>query len=205
MIPRILHRSWFHKHQASTPLNEKCWASFDRHLGDYQRESWSWSNTPDLVWLDKASPVNAASFMRYWSLYEFGGIHLDNDMEVLKSFDPLLDNECFTGWQRNDTQDLSINYSAMGSVKGHWYPKALMDYCLKRDPQDHPLVCGPIAATDVLRERGLIGVNAEQCVNGVKVYDRERFYPWWWEEKPDMARVTDRTFSIHWWEASWKK
>lgn len=40
--------------------------------------------------------------MRLYALYNYGGIYLDTDVQILKSFDDLLKNEVFFGFESKD-------------------------------------------------------------------------------------------------------
>ena len=40
-----------------------------------------------------------ADYVRFWALYHIGGIYLDTDMYVLRSFSPLLQAQFFCGWE----------------------------------------------------------------------------------------------------------
>lgn len=42
-----------------------------------------------------------SDFARLYALYEYGGIYLDTDVEVRKSFNDILNNKSFVGWEDN--------------------------------------------------------------------------------------------------------
>ena len=55
----------------------------------------------------------AADYIRFYALYNYGGIYLDSDVEVLRSFDPLLDLPYFaTGSSSASTTTKGANSSA---------------------------------------------------------------------------------------------
>lgn len=49
-----------------------------------------------------------SDYLRLWILFNYGGIYLDTDVEVLKKFDPLLKNEGFIGFEAGDKKLVSI-------------------------------------------------------------------------------------------------
>ena len=56
-----------------------------------------------------------SDYFRFVVLYEYGGIYLDTDVEVYKSFDNLLDNRMFMGF----IFDCLVGTAVIGSEKGN--------------------------------------------------------------------------------------
>ena len=61
--------------------------------------------------------------MRVHALYNFGGIYLDTDVEVFKSFDDLLYHNSFWGFE----QENYIATSTIGAAKGNQLIKRFLD------------------------------------------------------------------------------
>lgn len=204
MIPRIVH-SCFLGDWPMTDLNKQCHQSWLTHLRGSAFVHWTPQNIPLTPWVTRAlqvRPINAVSWLRYWCIYQFGGVALDNDIEILQPFD--LDHGAFIGFQRDDTDYMCTNYSVLGAVPGHPFIKRLLDEMEKLDPGDSPLAGCCILTDRVLREFGMTGLNREQTIRDrVHVYPKEIFYPWFHTEPPDLSRVTPRTIAVHWWEGSW--
>jgi hypothetical protein len=51
----------------------------------------------------------------------------------------------------------------------------------------------------------LHGLNIEQDVGDIRIFSREKFYPWQWNESPKPERITPDTIAIHHWQGSWNK
>ena len=62
-------------------------------------------------------------YYRLKAVYEYGGIYLDTDVKVYKSFDPLLDYPAFL----NFIFDCSVGSAIIGARKGNPLIKALLD------------------------------------------------------------------------------
>ena len=62
-------------------------------------------------------------YYRLKAVYEYGGIYLDTDVKVCKSFDPLLDYPAFL----NLIFDCSVGSAIIGARKGNPLIKALLD------------------------------------------------------------------------------
>ena len=131
MIPKVFHYCWF----GGNPLNamaEKCIESWKKHCPDYEILRWDESNFD----VNSNSFVKEAyeqkkwafvsDYVRLWVLYNFGGIYLDADVELLKNIDSLLDlGDVITGYQ----EDITIPAALMAANKGNiWIEKQLSYY-----------------------------------------------------------------------------
>lgn len=102
MIPKILHYTWFSGDEMPQIVNE-CMASWKRHLPDFEFRLWNMDAIKDIdaVFLRETLSVKkwayAADYVRLYALYHEGGIYLDTDVMVYKSFNDLLDNKVFIG------------------------------------------------------------------------------------------------------------
>ena len=91
MIPKIIHYCWFGRGKKSKEI-EKYINTWKIILPDYQIIEWNESNFPYKKWkfCREAYAVKSYAFVadvcRLYALYEMGGIYLDTDVEVLKSF-----------------------------------------------------------------------------------------------------------------------
>ncbi len=102
MIPKIIHLCWLSGDEYPESI-QKCIDSWHKYLPDY--EIWLWdtkrfdiNSTP---WVKQAFEAKkyafAADYIRLYALYNFGGIYLDSDVVVYKSFNDLLHLPYFVG------------------------------------------------------------------------------------------------------------
>lgn len=206
MIPKIIHTALMGGYKPSA-LGERCIESWRRVLPDYKIVIWTDASVPRSDWVKAAiseKPVNASHWVQWRSLFDHGGIFLDVDVEVIRPFD--LEHQVFLGFQRADSGECCINNAIVGAVPKHPFVRRILNRIESTSPGGWPLITGPGILTDVLRENGLHGLNVEQRVGDVMVYDRERFYPWFYTE-PEIPRdqLSERTFACHLWEGSWNK
>lgn len=122
MIPKVIHYVWVGG-KPLTPLAKQCIASWRQFLPDYKLKLWNESNLPKHV-LDhpyvaamygKQKWAFVSDYVRFWALDQEGGIYLDTDTEVLKSFDSLLDHEVFFG----RTKDGYVAAGVIGAIANH--------------------------------------------------------------------------------------
>jgi mannosyltransferase OCH1-like enzyme len=205
MIPRIIHYGFFGD-WGWTNLNVMCHQSWRRFMPDCKFVFWNPDTAPESKFIRRAmetDPANASSYMRFVALQKYGGIWIDNDVELIKPID-LRSFEFFAGSQRNDDDASSVNMAIIGSSAGHPISAQAINEMDKHDPGSNPMTFGPMLITSLLKAIGLVGINVEQELpGGVVVYDKERFYPWWVAAPHDKRNVTERTFGIHHWEGSW--
>jgi hypothetical protein len=128
MIPKIIHYSWI----SGDPYPEniqRCIDTWKEKLPDYQFINWN-RDTFDFNscrWLQEAHESKnyaySSDYLRVYAVYNYGGIWLDTDVEVLKSFNDLLSYPYFIGEEaRNldiETSVYGIEAATMGFEKKH--------------------------------------------------------------------------------------
>lgn len=205
MIPKILHYGAFAGYKFSD-LNRRCIESWHRALCGWRFQLWDDTMRPRSDWFDEAvlkCPINAHNYFLIWAIFMFGGVAVDNDVEILQEFD--LETNMFVGFQKEKEKTDALNNAVIGAVAGHPALKRILDRMELRHPTDDPVWIGPGLLTAELYHMGMKGVNIEQRVGDVVVYDRERFYPYPSNERRQSWRsITPRTFAVHHWEGSWK-
>ena len=129
MIPKIIHYCWFGRNSKPHSVL-KCIKSWEKYLPDYKIIEWNEDNFPieDNIYCKQAYECKkwafATDYARLWIIYNYGGIYLDTDVEVVKSWDPLLKHDCFIGRQPGYQVNTG---SGFGAVKGHPLIKIMLD------------------------------------------------------------------------------
>ena len=129
MIPKKVHYCWFGGRELP-PLAEKCILSWKKFCPDYEIIRWDESTfdvnkhpyTAEAYQAKKYAFVT--DYVRLWCLYEYGGIYMDTDVEVLKSLDDFLIHTAFSGFETANIIPTGI----MGSIKGGVWVKQELDY-----------------------------------------------------------------------------
>ncbi len=102
MIPQIIHYCWLSGDEYPESI-KKCLASWQKHLPDYEFRLWDCKrfDINSTLWTKQAFETKkyafAADYIRLYALYTEGGIYLDSDVIVYKSFNDLLDLPYFIG------------------------------------------------------------------------------------------------------------
>ena len=128
MIPKIIHLCWLSGDPYPADI-EACLKTWKEHLPDY--EIWLWDTQRFDVhatkWTEQAFAARkyafAADYIRLYALYHFGGIYLDSDVVVYKSFDNLLSLPYFIGHDQIGGFEAAV----IGAQKGCLWIKDVLD------------------------------------------------------------------------------
>lgn len=137
MIPKVIHYCWF-SGEKKPRLIRRCIRSWKKVLPDYEIKCWD-ANSFDFDSIpyvkqayERKKWAFVADYVRLYALYTEGGIYLDSDVEVYKSFDEFLKYSFFTGTDINDKKNrFAIEPAIMGAEKGNSYLKECLD-CYKK-------------------------------------------------------------------------
>ncbi len=122
MIPKIIHYCWFGRGEMPE-LVLRCIASWHEHMPDWQYVLWNEDNfdVSSVPYVQEAYAHRKFAFVsdyvRLWALERMGGVYLDVDFEVYKSFAPLLNDSAFAGWQ--GSKRLPVMLGVLAAVPQH--------------------------------------------------------------------------------------
>ena len=103
-IPKVIHYCWLSKDPYPKEV-ERCISSWKEILPEYTIRLWDIHefDLSSSMFAQEAYSVKKYAFasdvIRLYALYYEGGIYLDSDIMVLRSFDDLLFNKAFTGME----------------------------------------------------------------------------------------------------------
>lgn len=104
MIPKVIHYCWFGGKTKPQDVMD-CISTWRQCLPDYEIKEWNESNFDykKIAYTYEAYKLKKFAFVsdvaRLCALLTEGGIYLDTDVRVLKSFNPYLDNRSFIGME----------------------------------------------------------------------------------------------------------
>ena len=207
MIPKIIHFCWL-SGEPYPDLVEKCILTWKQKLTDYEFVLWDTKrfDVNQIRYVKEAYEMKkyafASDYIRLYALYHYGGIYLDSDIEVYKSFDPLLDSKAFTGFEN----DSHIAAWIFGSEKGNPLFKELLGYYDGKSfyyPDGTPnMTPNVMPVTKTLIKHGLVLNGKEQKLDNITVYPRDFFCPY----NPfiqEQNRFTENTYCKHWFDGKW--
>lgn len=145
MIPKIIHYSWFSNDSIPDDI-QRMMDTWKTHLPDYEFRLWDGKalQETDLSFAHEAASVKkwafAADHLRIYAVYTYGGIWLDTDVEMFKSFDPFLKHRMFIGheeameFHHGLPHQLIIKLTShcFGAEAGHPFLKRCLEYYQNR-------------------------------------------------------------------------
>lgn len=129
MIPKIIHFCWLSDDPYPKKI-QKCINSWKKHLSDYKLILWNTKNFNIHCnkWVEQAFKCKdyafVADYVRFYALYSMGGVYLDSDVEVLDSFDNLMQYKSFFGYEYTGLPEAAV----LGAEKGCAWLKNALDW-----------------------------------------------------------------------------
>ena len=118
MIPKLIHYCWFGKGK-KPEIFQQCLNSWRKNMPDYKIIEWNEDN----VKLDESPYLKKAFENKKWAfisdvvrlkvIYTYGGIYLDTDVEIYKSFDYLLKYDAFFFFQNHNQINTGLGFGAI--------------------------------------------------------------------------------------------
>lgn len=207
-----------------TPLAEECLESWKAIMSDWEIKRWDESNfdiATAPLYVRQAYEARKYAFVsdyvRLWALEQYGGVYVDTDVKVLKSYEPLLNDTAFIGLEESKRH---LPGTCVMGCEAHC--KWVCDMLALYDGIEFIKEDGSLdMTTNVDRmgrkmiEKGLNQVNSEegrvksqpwkeiQYLEdwGLKVYTHDYFSP---ITSTRVMRKTKNTYSIHYFAGSWR-
>ncbi|MCU5435523.1 glycosyltransferase [Bacillus mobilis] len=206
-VPRIIHYCWFGGKE-KPEIVKKCIDSWKKNLSQYELIEWNEknfdiNNNPYVQEAYKSGKFAFVSdYVRLHALFNFGGIYLDTDVEVFKSFDTLLHHDSFWGFE----QENYIATSTIGAAKENELIKMFLDLYKEKnfinEDGSYDNLTNVAIITEMLKNRGLIMNGEYQEIEG-----EGAFYPQTYFSPYDYINcrkfITSKTYVIHYFYKSW--
>ena len=208
MIPKVIHYCWFGRNEKSRAVLD-CMESWKKYCPDYEIVEWNEDNydVNSIPFISNAYKAGKWAFVSDYArldiIYNHGGIYLDTDVELIKNIDPLLSLDAFAGFEGDATIATGLGF---GAVRSHPMVKALKDdYLYRKFPEngDYMSIACPVINTEVFAKYGFVPNGTQQMVNGMMLFPKEYFNPK--SNQTYLTQITENTYSIHHYDASWKK
>lgn len=207
IIPKRIHYMWLGKKPIPGRL-QKCIDSWKRYCPDYEIIRWDESNydISKCNYTKQAYEAGAYGFVPDYArldiLYQYGGIYMDTDVEVIRSLDDMLYQRAFCGVEKWQT----INFGGCsGAVKEH---SAIGEFLDERknlsfyneDGSQNRNTCG-FYDTSIAISNGYQIDGTTQNILDMNIYAFDYFHPY--DYISMNANITDHTYSVHWFNGGW--
>ena len=204
-IPKIIHYCWF---GGNIPAKfEKYIDQWRKKCPDYELKLWN-ENSFDLSsveYLKKAVKAGrwafVADYVRLAALYQYGGIYLDTDVELLGTFDSLLDQKLVFGFETSQ----QINGAIILAEKEKPFIREVLDLyegrCFEGKDIVDTMIPIPYVLSKMVEQKGAALNGDTQTVGGITLLSRDYFYPLSFEGEGRC--FTKNTIAIHQYAGSW--
>lgn len=181
-IPKILHYCWFGGEMRKT--DKKCVSEWKKFFADFKIIHWNEENFNvhcneyvEEAYKEKKYQY-VSDYARLLALYEYGGIYLDTDCKVKKSFLPLMNQQAFTGFGC-DNKEIAACTLAF-EPKHPFIKECLESYKgmhFISDKGECDLTSVNVRMTKLLEKYGYQQNGEEQEVYGIHIYPMTYFCP----------------------------
>ena len=207
MIPKVVHYCWFGR----GPKNElatKCIESWKKFLPDYEIKEWNENNFDVNMYpyakeaLENRKFAFVTDVVRLYALYTEGGVDLDTDEKILKTYDPFLHHQRYSGVETNN----NVPTGMMAAEKGSVWAKELLEQYNDRhfvlEDGSFDLTTNTSVITEYMKFKGLLLNNKYQDFPGLcTMYPSEYFCPK--DHTTGKIKCTKNTVCIHHFAGSW--
>ena len=207
VIPKTIHYFWF----SNDPLPSKlktCLKTWEKVMPDYGIKKWDLTNTPiEIPFAKQALKDEKWAFLtdycRLWVLYTYGGIYMDTDVYVVKSFNELLGAPSFWGTANNGLVEPIVIGACPNNV--------LLKECLTQyenwDMLSMKYAEIPKVLLPVFERKGFCSALKEnQSIPEGIIYTYDYFSPMPFEQADTddfLSFKTVNSYAIHLWNADW--
>lgn len=206
LIPKIIHYCWFGGNSMPKCFLENI-DTWKRCCPDYEIKQWNETNYDIsknrymLQAYEKKKWGFVPDFARLDIVATQGGIYLDTDVKVIRSFDSLLQFGLFCGFESKTRVNFGQGF---GAVKGHSVIEMMRKEYEKLDFLNSDgtmnMEPSPVYQTRTLEQLGLIVNGMLQQIEDMIIFPPEYFSP---VNEFGYGLPTHNTFSIHQYDGSW--
>jgi mannosyltransferase OCH1-like enzyme len=200
MIPKTIFYCWFGNNKKSEII-QKCINSWKEVLPEYEILEINETNfdVQKNPYTQKAFAEKRWAFISDYARLEFleksGGIYLDTDMFVLKSFDEFLNYDLVLG--KEDAEFISAGMIAC-TKNNLFIQQVLKKYEQISNQKDFEFITIPRILTEIYLDQ-------KKFLQNVKVFESIYFYPFSAKDinKFNYKNAPEISFAVHLWNYSW--
>lgn len=206
MINKVIHYCWFGRGEKPKKALE-CIESWRKYCPEYKIIEWNEDNFDinSNLYVKQAYEAKKYAFVtdyvRLYVMYNYGGIYMDTDVEVIRPLDDFLYNEAFSGFELPSCVPTGI----MASVKEFELFKEFLNYyknkCFIDENKKFDMTTNVSIITNILEKYGLKKDGTYQVIKGFALYPQDFFCPL--DNATGLVRKTENTTTIHWFSKSW--
>lgn len=208
VIPRIIHYFWVGKNKIPDKYQKNI-DSWKKYCPDYKIMLWNEDNydVMKIKYMRQAYEAGKWGFVPDYArldiLYNYGGIYLDTDVEMLKSWDELLYYDFFCGFEGNNNNKINLGQGFGCREKTPVLQEMMSVYenlDFVREDGSLNVTASSLLQTPILVRHGVKLNRRTQQTGGLTVFSSDYFAP---VSIYGYGRYTDKSFSDHQHAATW--
>lgn len=206
MIPKIIHYCWFGKNTLPD-LAKKCIQSWKKNCPDYEIIEWNEDNfnLGECQYAFEAYKEKKWAFVtdyvRLKVLYEYGGIYMDTDVEIIKPLDSLLEYKAVSGFESETNIPTGLIAAEKNNPFIYELLKDYFDIHFILPDGKCDLTTNVVRITKKCLKYGLVQNNTKQTIAGFTLLPSEYLCPK--NPKTGKINMTGNTITIHHFDGSW--
>lgn len=207
VIPKVIHYMWLGKKEIPQKL-QYCIDSWKKYCPDYEIHQWNESNY-DInkhLYMKQAYKNKKYGFVPDYArldiLYQYGGIYMDTDVELVRTLDDMLYQQAFCSVEKWQV----INFGGCsGAIKGSVAIKEILKeretvHFINKNGTSNETTCGYYDTLAMMRNGYQIN-GKNQKILGMNIYTYDYFHCYDYMSK--RTEMTDDTFGIHHFNGGW--
>ena len=208
MVKKI-HYIWLGGNPKSH-LIKKCIKSWQKHMPDWEIVEWNETNLNIDInkycrqAYDAKKYAFASDVLRFDILYREGGLYFDIDVKMLKSFEPLVENnKAFCGFENNNT--INPGLVLYTKEKGNPIFREMLDlyktinFINEDGSYNLKTVCSHFY--DLVSNYGVVLNNTYQEIEHITIFPSDYFCPT--DGIRSIDNYTPNTYSVHLFAGTW--
>lgn len=232
MIPKIIHYVWLGG-KNYTPSVKRCINSWKRTMPEYKIKCWNEDSFDinSVTWVKEAIEQKkwslASDYIRHYAIYTEGGIYMDTDVYVYKSFNKFLKYDFFTSveyhpydYNQKGQKEIDLDGNPLkpmscinglgllaatfGACPGNQFIRECMDFFgskhfIDKDGNLFENIINPGIMAMLLTKYGFRYIDKKQFLhNNMLIFPSSVF-------AGDPSTKNKQSYSMHWCDSSWRK
>ena len=205
-IPKTIHYCWFGDGQIPKE-NQAYIEEWKSVCPDYQIIKWDESNydVNKVAFMREAAAAKNWTFIADYARFDivntYGGVYLDVDVQLLKSYDQFLSLKSFWGMEQDFKHQLFVNPGlGFGSVPDNPILSELLNYYSSLHFDSNNIVASPVVLRNLFEQKGFIQKNTIQEFDFGTLFPKDYFAPL---DCLGRLKTTKNSVSIHHYMGSW--